>query len=109
MPEMKISNGIVFPGPLRDSEQTFQSSSEEHRPGDESRDDGGCRAGEDPEQLSSGRLCCVTAGWSSGETQCPEEEGEGYRCTHRHTSTCSCKYKHTALLLSLIGESYQIG
>ncbi len=73
-----MSHGVVVAGPLRDSEQTFQGGSEEHRPGDESRDNGCCRAGEDAEQLPSGRLRGVTAGWRGGETQRPEEEGERY-------------------------------
>lgn len=74
-------SSFLFTGPLRDSEQTLQSGSEEHRPGDESRHNGGGRAGENPEQLPSGRLGGVTAGWGGGETQRPEEEGEGCRCT----------------------------
>lgn len=74
----------VVAGPLWDSEQTLQGGPEEHRPGDESRDDGRRRAGEDAEQLPGGRLRGVTAGWRGGETQRPEEEGEGDRRTLSH-------------------------
>lgn len=84
-----MSLDLVVAGPLRDPEQTFQGSSEEHRQGDKSRDNGGCRAGEDAEQFSGGRLRGVTAGWCGGETQRPEEEGEGFRRalnTHFHTA-----------------------
>lgn len=69
-------NSSVVVGTLRDSEQALQGSSEEHRPRDESRDHGRRRAGKDSEQLPGGRLCGVTAGWSGGETQRPEEEGK---------------------------------
>lgn len=74
---------FVVLGTLWDSEQTLQGSSEEHWPGDESRDDGCRRAGKDAEQLPSGRLGGVTAGWSGGETQRPKEEG-GWRI-HTHS------------------------
>lgn len=80
-----MSRVAVAAGPLRDSEQALQSGSEEHRPGDESRDDGRRGAWEDAKQLPGGRLRGVTAGWCGGETQRPEEEGEGNRCTHTHT------------------------
>lgn len=74
----KMSDGIIVAGPLRDSEQALQGGSEEHRPRDESRDDGCCRAGKDTEQFPGGGLCGVTAGWGGGETQCPEAKGEGH-------------------------------
>lgn len=66
----------VIVGAIRDSEQTLPSSSEEHRPGGQSRHHGGGRAGEDSEQLPSCGLCSITAGRSGGETQCSQEEGE---------------------------------
>lgn len=82
-----MSCGTVVAGPLRDSEQTLQGCSEEHRPRDESRDDGCCRAGKDSEQLPSGWLRGVTAGWCGGETQRPEKEGKGFSYMHTHTHT----------------------
>lgn len=81
----KLSNSFVVTGALWDSEQTLQSGSEEHWPGDESRDNGRRRAGKDAEQLPRGWFCSVTAGWCGGETQCPEEEGEEHISQNKQT------------------------